>query len=113
MKKNRNKGFTIVEIMIVVFILGLLAAIAIPNFIRNREEAQKQCCIANLRKLETALELYELEINTTPAAVSDLVPDYLMREPRCPMGTAGYTIVNGDPVCSNDPEEHQLPTSSS
>ncbi|MFH1304908.1 MAG: prepilin-type N-terminal cleavage/methylation domain-containing protein [Candidatus Omnitrophota bacterium] len=113
MKKFKNKGFTLVEIIIVVFILGLLAAIAIPNFIRNREETQKRCCIANLQKIEAALELYELEINTTPAAVSDLVPDYLIREVRCPMGTAGYTIVNGVPVCPNDPEEHQLPTFSS
>src|SRR5258707_7418701 len=57
----RKGGFTLVEIMIVVAIIGLLASIAIPNFVKARNTAQTQACITNLRQIEGAINEWALE----------------------------------------------------
>ncbi len=67
-RTSRKSGFTLVEIMIVVAIIGLLAEIAIPTFIKARKTAQGNACINNLRQIDGAIQQWALELNQGSAA---------------------------------------------
>ena len=112
MKTNSNlphPGFTLVEIMIVVAIIGLLAAMAIPNFMHSRAEVQARACINNLTQIEGAVEEFAMENGKKDGdAISypaDLTPFIKLNSahgiPGCPAGGV-YSIsaVGSSPVCS-------------
>lgn len=110
-KNRRRGGFTLVEIMIVVLIIGILLAIAVPNFISARERSRTQSCIANLRQIDAAKEQWAMAENAPNGAAvawGDLVPDYIQNQPACP-ASGNYTLnnVGTDPTCSEP--GHQLP----
>jgi type II secretion system protein G len=64
MIKTRNKhGFTLIELMIVIAIIGVLAAIAVPNFQKARRKANQRACYANMKTISGALEMYNLDNN--------------------------------------------------
>ncbi|MFO7725117.1 MAG: type II secretion system protein [Oceanipulchritudo sp.] len=77
MNNKSKKGFTLVEIMIVVVIIGLLAAMAIPAFQKVRETSQEKAITNNLRQIASAAQQYMLEEGENTATVSNLYPDYL------------------------------------
>lgn len=90
---RRDEGFTLVELMVVVLIIGILVAIAIPVFNAATKTARERTCHSNERTVEGAVEQYlAADPNYTvtgddwDAIMGKLVPDYIKAEPTCPEG---------------------------
>jgi prepilin-type N-terminal cleavage/methylation domain-containing protein len=108
-RTSNKAGFTLVEIMIVVAIIGLLAAIAIPNFVKARTTSQANACINNLRQMDAAMQQYALENklgSSATYALTDIQPYVKLTSggalPACPAAgtyTAGSSVTNA-PTCS-------------
>ena len=108
-------GFTLVEILIVVSIIGVLVSIAVPNFVKARSGSQKNSCIANLRQIDCAKRIWAFEsrapLGTAPET-TDLfgATQYIRDEPKCPAaGVYSLNAVTNNPTCSlENSENHRL-----
>ena len=111
--KKMMKGFTLVEIMIVVAIIAILAAVAIPNFARYRKTSQMNACISNLKQIQTAVEQAKMAGVATPTMADIVGSDkYIKVTPKCP-GTGSYDLPandTSDPTCTSQEAgyEHTL-----
>jgi prepilin-type N-terminal cleavage/methylation domain-containing protein len=109
LSKTGRAGFTLVEIMIVVALIGLLASIAVPNYVRARDNSQQSTCVNNLRQIDGAAQTWALETKQAPSAtyaLTDLKPYIKLNSqgniPGCPANgiyTPGLTVA-ASPTCN-------------
>jgi prepilin-type N-terminal cleavage/methylation domain-containing protein len=117
LKAFSQKAFTLVEIMIVVAIIGMLAAIAIPNYAKSRETAHKVTCISNLQHIDGAIQLWAMEQKKDADQVVTYtdISGYLRNSVSCPSGGTSFadsytiTTVDAKPTCQRKAEAHKLP----
>lgn len=111
---RRRAGFTLVEILIVVAIIGILVAVALPAFMKSRAQARKQVCIENLSQIESAKQQWGLENGKKdgdPPSEADLIGDtrYIKKMPQCPGGgTYEFQSIGRTATCSQRPDGHEL-----
>ena len=97
MKKLNKKGFTLIELMIVIAIIAILAAILVPNFVKARAQGQLTACKSNLKNIGTAEEMYAADHNgrytpqLTTLTGTNGQNQYMARVPLCPLVTNPYT----------------------
>jgi prepilin-type N-terminal cleavage/methylation domain-containing protein len=113
-RANDRRGFTLVEIMIVVSLVGLLAAMAVPSFMRSRNTARKNTCINNLKQIDSAVQQWATECRKPQSArvdFSDIGP-YLKGAVVCPSGGTSFSdsyaisTVADLPSCQKVPQTH-------
>lgn len=107
---HKKAGFTLIEIMIVIAIIGLLAVIAVPNFVKSRTTAQRTTCIRNLQSIDGAKEQWAIEkkLRLRDPVVETEVNQYIKGgEPKCPAsGMYTYGPIGVNPTCTT--ETHTL-----
>ncbi|MHC9542952.1 MAG: type IV pilin protein [Vulcanimicrobiota bacterium] len=94
--RKRMKGFTLIELMIVIAIIAILAAILVPNFLRARAQGQLTACKSNLKNIGTAMEMYSSDNQGRyPSAIASITPNYLKTLPTCASaGSITYSYTN-------------------
>ncbi|MEI6914152.1 MAG: prepilin-type N-terminal cleavage/methylation domain-containing protein [Armatimonadota bacterium] len=104
--RKSRKGFTLIEIMIVVLIIGILLAIAVPNFIQARDSSRIKSCVANLKQIDSAKQQYAMDnklAGTATVTEANIVGTYIKGTAlaECPAGgTYAINAVDTNPTCT-------------
>lgn len=102
-----KRGFTLIEIMIVVLIIAVLLAIAIPNFMKARDTSREKACVANLRQIDTAKMQWAMDEKKVGTETPKWDPDlkvYIKNKLECPAGGSYDDTINAvdtNPTCPN------------
>lgn len=106
-RRKKSGGFTLIELMIVIAIIAILAAILVPNFIRARAQGQFTACKSNLKNIGTALEMYSTDASGRyPTTLNSLTPNYLKTIPTCP--SAGAATYTGGFTSASNPDAYTV-----
>ena len=103
--RAHRRGFTLLEILIVVAVLGILVGMAFPNFLKSRTNAQKQICIENLSQIESAKQIWGVETGKKDGDAPDEADlfgamRYMKHKPNCPAGGQyDLTVVGQNAKC--------------
>ncbi|MBS3974909.1 MAG: prepilin-type N-terminal cleavage/methylation domain-containing protein [Actinobacteria bacterium] len=115
MFRRKDEGFTLVELMVVILIIGILVAIAIPVFNAARATAQERTCHANQRTIEGAAQTWvasEVGRNIADldgaiaSGAGELVPAFIAEIPECPTNGVAYDLTNGTTTCPDAVAAH-------
>ena len=104
-----RRAFTLVEVLIVTAIIGVIAAIGMPNFMTARKNAMLNTCKSNMRQIDSSIVRYSADSGSYPSDLAALSPDYIRTIPTCPLGgDYEYNSSTGAVTCPNASQGHTL-----